>query len=133
MPVPGCCSGCQKMPPASAWPEHLSEALFHENAIHKELNFIRRMKTGRALFRELASGQGVIFIMPFIHWDFREHGNKMNSTAARIGGDSRLLHTKYMWGPTGTAGAWGPGSNPDETLFHELVHGARHVKGIRDK
>jgi hypothetical protein len=36
-----------------------------------------------------------------------------------------VYFTAHMWSPQGTARVGGPGSNADEVLFHEIVHGVR--------
>jgi hypothetical protein len=41
-----------------------------------------------------------------------------------------------MWdrdGAPGTAGFHGPGSQADEVLFHEMLHGARKMRGVETK
>ena len=34
-----------------------------------------------------------------------------------------------MWGPQGTSGYSGPATNPDEILFHEMIHTAIQMRG----
>jgi hypothetical protein len=43
------------------------------------------------------------------------------------------MFSAHMWawqGETGTSGVNGPGSEADEVLFHELIHGLRHMAGV---
>ncbi len=46
------------------------------------------------------------------------------------GADVLLEYSPEMFGPHGTGGLRGPGTNPDEALFHELIHAHRDTEGI---
>lgn len=102
------------------------------------------MRTGRALKKSNFRRQHELSIYPYFNFalynipPFRSLG--LNSTAhgasdaPGIGGaDSIVMFSPYMWGQDGKPGSFGyrgPGSEADEVLFHELIHGLRLMVGI---
>lgn len=67
----------------------------------------------------------------------------LNSTAHPAidrpdGSDSIVMFSPHMWNQDdeqepGSAGFTGPGTQRDEVLFHELIHGLRYMAGVSEK
>jgi hypothetical protein len=102
------------------------------------------MFTGRALKKAILDAGHELGIYPYLNFalynipPFRPSG--LNSTAQGVsdapgvgGTDSIVMFSPHMWGQDGKAGSFGyrgPGSEADEVLFHELIHGLRLMVGI---
>lgn len=94
--------------------------------------------TGQALRNAIDASGHRIEVFPYWNFDlyctlpWRPSG--LNSTAGPgIGaGNSAIMFSPHMWnrpGKPGTSAKSGPGSQADEVLFHELVHGLRYITG----
>jgi len=122
----------------------------HEQQVLAALSDIAGRQTGGALFDEIDRLGKVLYIDPY--WSFGgtdfKNGNAffvasgLNATTSPFGKpdkdgrtDIMIKFTGTLWGAphfdtktqitTGTFGATGPGSKPDEVLFHEMVHATR--------
>jgi len=97
--------------------------------------------SGVALMREIEATQRELNIMPY--WNFSLYSTPLfpplgfNALIAAGAGkpgvpgtNATVFFLPHMWGPQGTSGISGPGSNADEILFHEMIHGARQMRGI---
>jgi hypothetical protein len=113
----------------------------HEHDVEMELIKIRSTRTGIALMRATEATRRALSIKPYFL--FTEHASTLfpaygfNALTVQAGGnlfpldpsDATIFFTPHMWGPQGTSGYSGPGSNADEILFHEIVHGTGFMSG----
>jgi hypothetical protein len=129
----------------------------HKDQVSDALADIAGPKSGEALFNEIMRTGKKIFILPF--WKFGKTAYKnANDFFPSKGPDATTLvvskpddrrrydvaieFTASMWGPvtfdpvtniaTGTSGFAGPSTEPDEVLFHEMVHATRRMRGYDD-
>ncbi len=101
---------------------------------------------GRALKDALDQTGNELRIYPFFNFalysmpPFNPLG--LNSTAQPAmdkldGSDAIVMFSPHMWndqnGNPGSAGFGGPGTQQDEVLFHELIHGLRYMAGVNEK
>jgi len=110
--------------------------------VELELIKIRSHASGVALMREIEATGRRVSILPY--WDFSLYSsplfpplgfNALILPAGRgkpgvPGTDATILFLPQMWGPKGTSGISGPGSNADEILFHEMIHASRQMRGV---
>jgi Effector protein len=126
----------------------------HQEDVVKEFLKLRVTDTGKALLNEIENTQHTLHILPFLRFGlyatefFRPLGLNATAQGGRrepgvAGTDAYISFTASMWGPAtavdptdmtsrGTAGQTGPGSHADEVLFHEMVHGARTMRGVAE-
>jgi hypothetical protein len=57
-------------------------------------------------------------------------GNPQKIVGTQAGSGVFLYYSPWLYGPNGTAHKTGPGTDPDESLYHELVHCSRLMKGV---
>ena len=116
----------------------------HFDDVSSLLGEFRGKFTGTALRNAILAAQNELLILPFFNFNlypvlpWRPLG--FNSTASSghddpdiIGSDAVIMFSAHMWtrkGEPGTSGISGPGSEADEVLFHELVHGLRNMAGV---
>jgi hypothetical protein len=110
--------------------------------VELELIKIRMTSTGIALMREAEATGQKLSILPY--WDFTLFPSPLfpaRGFNALIlpggpgqpglpGTNAIILFLPQMWGPKGTSGISGPGSNSDEILFHEMIHATRQMRGV---
>src|SRR5439155_2628008 len=96
--------------------------------VELELIKIRMKSSGIALMREIEATRRGLSILPY--WNFSLFSsplfpargfNALTSPAGFAkpgvpGTNATVFFLSYMWGPKGTSGISGPGSNPDEIL-----------------
>jgi hypothetical protein len=113
----------------------------HEHDVEMELIKIRSTRTGIALMRATEATRRTLSINPYFL--FSMHASTLfpaygfNALTVQAGGnllpldpsDATIFFTPQLWGPQGTSGYAGPGSNADEILFHEIVHGSGIMSG----
>jgi hypothetical protein len=113
----------------------------HENDVAMELIKIRGTDSGVALMREIEATRRALLIKPYLFFSlyptplFPPKGP--NAVTVPAGGrlfpldpsDATIFFTPHIWGPRGTSGYSGPGTNPDELLFHEIIHSAMQMRG----
>jgi hypothetical protein len=113
----------------------------HENDVAMQLIKIRSTGSGVALMREIEATRRALSIKPYLFFSlyptplFPPEGP--NAATVPAGGrlfpldpsDATIFFTPHMWGPQGTSGYSGPGTNPDEILFHEMIHSAIQMRG----
>jgi Effector protein len=144
-----------KMPLAVSINSYRFQREKHQKDVIDELVNIHVRKSGQALFKETERTGMTVYIEPY--WSFGKTAYKNdnalfeqlgpNATAEQEGdpdaggqSDSLISFTPSMWGKpgfdpttslsTGTSGISGPGSEPDEVLFHEMVHATRYMHGV---
>jgi hypothetical protein len=61
---------------------------------------------------------------------YDEHGHVLPGSGRGLEDDVIIMFSPEFWGPTGTFEIRFPGDEPDEVLFHELVHAIRTMRGI---
>jgi hypothetical protein len=113
----------------------------HENDVAMQLIKIRSTGSGVALMREIEATRRALAIKPYLFFSlyptplFPPQGP--NAATVPAGGrlfpldpsNATIFFTPHMWGPQGTSGYSGPGTNPDELLFHEMIHSAIQMRG----
>ncbi len=61
---------------------------------------------------------------------FRRNGQRVVGTGA--GANSIIGYSPELWGPGGASRIRGAGYDPDEIMFHEMVHASRQMRGVQD-
>jgi hypothetical protein len=115
----------------------------YDMAVERVFNDIAKAATGRAVLRAIGRiAQRSMLVEPMMGTD----GGMPNAyampvdkkAARRQGSDTEVRYTPAHWKPsamhpsvTGFKFWYGPGTTPDELLLHEVVHGLRHMAGLR--
>lgn len=115
----------------------------HIDEVSTELAKLLSKETGRALRDAIGDAGHELKILPYFNFAIYPQlpwlPLGLNSTAGstadleNVGADSVIHFSPHMWshdGKPGSAGFNGPGSAVDEVLFHEMIHGLRHMKGV---
>jgi hypothetical protein len=116
----------------------------HINDVSALLGNFLGMDTGKVLRDALFAAGHELSVYPFFNFErypippFEPLG--LNSTAhgvpakpGIVGVDSIIMFSPHMWGrdgKPGNSGYSGPGSEADEVLFHEMIHGLRTMMGV---
>jgi hypothetical protein len=130
----------------------------YETGVTDSLDTIRGRATGRAVLQEIAAvSRRTVRILPYLQDDEEDYnasarpdddeaatatgmplldkkGKPLVGSGTGEGSDVEIDFAPAMWGlfSDGKGEApTGPGSNPDEVLFHELVHASRDLRGLR--
>ena len=102
----------------------------------------RGTATGTALRNAISMVGPSLKIYPYFNYDIYSEvpwqPKGLNATTGHVPkkgtrGLSIIMFNPFMWNQKtkrGTAGRDGPGSDADEVLFHELVHGLRYLVGV---
>ena len=135
------------------WPVNISSYRYqrdwHINDVSKVLASFSGMDTVNALGKAMAAAHKKMTILPFFNFDhypklpFKPLG--LNSAAypatnaagsakivPGVSTDAVVLFSPRLWGQNGRPGSFGysgPGSDADEVLFHEMIHGLRLMVG----
>ncbi len=102
----------------------------HEGDVMVQLDIIQKMDSGKALLQSIEDAKRELCILPYFEFSLYPTAlfPAVGLDAATGGWPGKIAYvyiTPHMWGARGTARATGPGSNPDEVLFHEMIHGVR--------
>jgi hypothetical protein len=100
--------------------------------------------TGQALKNAIVGAGHDLLVYPYFSFalypkaPWRPLGLNATAHAAGFeqdvkGSNSIIMFTPHMWGKDGKRGTFGyagPGSDADEVLFHEMIHGVRQMTGV---
>lgn len=118
----------------------------HLNEVDGVLAKFLGNSAGHALKQAFEDAGRELLILPYFNFGlynippFKSLG--LNSTAQPgfdrpkpgfKGTDPIIMFSPYLWGQDGNRGSFGyggPGSDQDEVLFHELMHGLRYMEGV---
>jgi hypothetical protein len=132
----------------------------YEGWVTSSLDAIRGRATGKAVLQEIAAvSRRTIRILPYKQDDEDDYnasarpyddeaatatamplldkrGKPLTGSGSGQGSDVEIDFSPAMWGlfsdgRNQDSKPSGPGSNPDEVLFHELVHACRDLRGLR--
>lgn len=117
----------------------------YEKAIEQLFASIEKTATGRAVLRAIdRTAPRAMMVEPILHkppgLPDAFAGAVDLKAARRRGSDTCIGFTPAHWTPTtnmshrtltGAEYYYGPGAQPDEVLLHEVVHGLRHMAGLR--
>jgi|SRR5215475_1216296 len=134
---------------ARGWAIDINSYRYERNAyvedVYNLLTGLLETSSGSALRNQIAAAGHDLRILPhfdFSHYAVPPHYALGLSTSARPGNDpvstltdvaSTINFSPSKWGRDGKPGSLGfrgPGSDADEVLFHELVHGLRSRTGV---
>ncbi|MFL4968839.1 MAG: M91 family zinc metallopeptidase [Xanthobacteraceae bacterium] len=123
----------------------------YKDDVRKQFEPIKRCGTGLALLNEIGRTKGVAKIRPYWNWsdivnaeakpeknrDATAQGQPVTpgavlSLGSGKGTNSTIGYTPQMWGRNGASKINAPGYEPDEIIFHEMVHASRQMRGVQE-
>ncbi len=129
----------------------------YKSALRRQFKPITASLTGKALLTEFARVNRVVRFRPYWNWgdpinsdtvprnvthpdeeDFadaaargaRFRHNRKRVVGTGAGANSMISYSPEMWGAGGSSKVQGPGYEPDEIVFHEMIHASRQMRGL---
>jgi Effector protein len=118
--------------------------------VREQFRPIPKAKTGQALLTEIERTIYFVRIKPNWDWsdpvnasatprnsrDATARGKPVRIESERVGtgrgASSTIMYTPEMWGPNGASKIRAPAYDPDEIIYHELVHASRQMRGVQE-
>jgi fructose-specific component phosphotransferase system IIB-like protein len=122
----------------------------YKASLRKQFKPIPPTAMGKALLKEIGAAGHRVTFKPNWNWAdivnadaapdsyrdahaqgqrFRQNGHRRVGTGD--GSRSTIRYTPGMWGPTGAAKIHTASFEPDELIYHEMVHASRQMRGVQ--